>query len=40
VNPVSMWQTNSIALRAERFIWWGLRRNGAVAYIADFPATC
>jgi HK97 family phage major capsid protein len=40
VNPVSMWQTNSIALRAERFIWWGLRRNGAVAYIADFPASC
>lgn len=40
VLPVSMWQTNSIALRAERFIWWGKRRNGAVAYIADFPASC
>lgn len=38
--PVSMWQTNSIAIRAERFIWWGKRRTGAVAYIADFPASC
>lgn len=34
---VSMWQTNSIALRAERFIWWGLRRTGAVQWIDGFP---
>lgn len=34
---VSMWQTNSIALRCERFIWWGLRRTGAVQWIDGFP---
>ena len=38
--PVSMFQTNSMAIRAERPIWWGARRAGAVAYIADFPAFC
>ena len=39
-SMVSMWQTNSIALRAERFVWWGKRRAGAVAYIAGFPISC
>lgn len=34
---VSMFQTNSIAFRAERFIWWGLRRSGAVQWIDGFP---
>ena len=34
---VSMWQTNSIAFRAERFIWWGARRNGAVQWIDGMP---
>jgi HK97 family phage major capsid protein len=34
---VSMFQTNSIALRAERFIWWGLRRSGAINWIDGFP---
>ena len=37
---VSMFQTNSLAIRAERPIWWGARRAGAVAYIDDFPAFC
>lgn len=37
---VSMWQTNSVAFRAERFIWWGLRRSGAVQWIDGFPTTC
>jgi HK97 family phage major capsid protein len=37
---VSMWQTNSIALRAERFIWWGLRRSGAIQWIDGFPTSC
>jgi HK97 family phage major capsid protein/HK97 family phage prohead protease len=37
---VSMFQTNSIALRAERFIWWGARRSGAVQWIDGFPASC
>jgi hypothetical protein len=37
---VSMWQTNSIALRAEREIWWGLRRSGAVQWIDGFPIAC
>lgn len=37
-NPttmVSMWQTNSIALRAERFINWSKRRATAVVYMDD-----
>lgn len=38
--PVSMWQTNSIAFRAERFIWWGPRRTGAVQWIDGFPTSC
>jgi HK97 family phage major capsid protein len=38
--PVSMWQTDSIALRAERFIWWGLRRTGAIQWIDGFPVAC
>jgi HK97 family phage major capsid protein len=38
--PVSMWQTNSIAFRAERFIWWGPRRSGAVQWIDGFPTAC
>jgi HK97 family phage major capsid protein/HK97 family phage prohead protease len=29
---VSMWQTNSLALRAERYINWARRRNAAVQY--------
>lgn len=37
---VNMWQTNSIAFRAERFIWWGPRRSGAVQWIDGFPAFC
>lgn len=37
---VSMWQTNSIALRAERFVWWGLRRSGAIQWIDGFPSSC
>jgi HK97 family phage major capsid protein len=40
VNLVSMWQTNSLALRAERFIWWGPRRSGAVQWIDGFPIAC
>lgn len=32
---VSMWQTNSIALKAERFINWKKRRTGAVVYMDD-----
>lgn len=32
---VSMWQTNSIALRAERFVNWSKRRSSAVAWIDD-----
>lgn len=38
--PVSMFQTNSIAYRAERFIWWGPRRSGAVQWIDGFPSAC
>jgi HK97 family phage major capsid protein len=38
--PVSMWQTNSIAFRAERFIWWGKRRAGAAQWIDGFPTSC
>lgn len=37
---VSMFQTNSIALRAERFVWWGARRSGAVQWIDGFPSSC
>lgn len=37
---VSMWQTNSIAFRAERFIWWGARRSGAVQWIDGMPTSC
>lgn len=36
---VSMWQTNSIAFRAERFIWWGPRRSGAVQWIDGMPTS-
>jgi hypothetical protein len=28
-----MWQTNSVALRAERYINWAKRRTSAVAYL-------
>jgi HK97 family phage major capsid protein len=31
---VSMWQTNSVALRAERYINWAKRRSQAVAYLS------
>jgi HK97 family phage major capsid protein len=37
---VSMWQTNSLAFRAERFVWWGPRRSGAIQWIDGFPTTC
>ena len=37
---VSMWQTNSIAFRAERSIWWGPRRSGAIQWIDGFPTSC
>lgn len=37
---VNMFQTDSIALRAERFIWWGPRRSGAVQWIDGFPSSC
>lgn len=40
VNMVSMWQTDSLALRAERFIWWGKRRAGAAQWIDGFPTAC
>lgn len=40
VNLVSMWQTNSIAFRAERFIWWGARRSGAAQWIDGMPTAC
>ena len=40
VNMVSMFQTNSVALRAERFIWWGPRRSGAIQWIDGFPSAC
>lgn len=36
-SMVSLWQTNSIGLRAERFIWWGPRRSGAIQWIDGFP---
>jgi HK97 family phage major capsid protein len=39
VQVVSMFQTNSIALLAERFIWWGPRRSGAVQWIDGMPAS-
>jgi hypothetical protein len=35
VSLVSMFQTNSIALRAERFINWKRRRTSSVAFIDD-----
>lgn len=38
-NFVSMWQTNSVAFRAERWIWWGLRRTGAINWIDGFPVS-
>lgn len=37
---VNMFQTNSIAMRAERYIWWGARRSGAVQWIDGFPSSC
>lgn len=37
---VSMWQTNSVAFRAERFIWWGARRSGGIQWIDGFPTSC
>lgn len=37
---VNMFQTNSIAIRAERFIWWGPRRSGAIQWIDGFPSAC
>jgi HK97 family phage major capsid protein len=37
---VSMWQTNSVAFRAERSLWWGPRRSGALQWIDGFPTSC
>jgi HK97 family phage major capsid protein len=37
---VNMFQTDSVALRAERWIWWGLRRTGAIQWIDGFPSSC
>ncbi len=39
-SVVSMWQTNSVAFRAERGIWWGKRRAGSVQWIDGFPSGC
>lgn len=36
---VSLWQTNSIGLRAERFINWARRRTEAVAYLENVQYT-
>lgn len=33
VSLISLWQNNLVAFRAERFINWGLRRPGVVAYM-------
>ena len=33
VSLVSLWQDNLVALRAERYITWGLRLSGVVAFI-------
>lgn len=35
IAMVSMYQTNSVALRAERYINWSKRRSTAVAYLTD-----
>lgn len=37
-NLVSMYQTNSVALRAERYINWAKRRTSAVAYLDGISA--
>lgn len=37
---VSMWQTNSVAFRAERSLWWGPRRSGAIQWIDGMPTAC
>ncbi len=34
-NLVSMWQTNSVAVRAERFISWAKRRDSAAVYLQN-----
>lgn len=34
-NLVSMWQTNSVAVRAERFISWSKRRDTAAVYLQN-----
>jgi len=36
---VSMWQTNSLALKAERFIYWKRARDAAVQYIENVNYT-
>jgi HK97 family phage major capsid protein/HK97 family phage prohead protease len=33
VSLISLWQNNLVAFRAERFINWGLRRSGVVAWV-------
>lgn len=37
---VSLWQTNSVGYLAERYVWWGLRRSGAIQWIDGFPTAC
>lgn len=37
---ISLWQNNSIGVRAERYIWWSPRRSGAVQWIDGFPSSC
>lgn len=37
---VNMFQTNSIAIRAERYTWWGPRRAGAIQWIDGMPSGC
>lgn len=37
---VSMFQTDSIAFRAERYVWWGARRSGAIQWIDGMPTGC
>jgi hypothetical protein len=34
---VSLWQQNMLGIRAERFIYWQMRRAGAVQMISGFP---
>jgi HK97 family phage major capsid protein len=35
---VSLWQQNLLAIKAERFIYWMMRRDAAIVLITGFPA--